>query len=34
VEITTADGGKKKVYCEEAIVVGGGCSAVYEKIVS
>lgn len=34
VEIVTADGRKKKVYCEETIVFGGGCSAVYEKIVS
>lgn len=34
VEIVTADGGRKKVFCEEAIVFGGGCSAVYEKIVS
>ena len=34
VEITTAEGRKKNVYCEEAIVFGGGCSAVYEKIVS
>jgi hypothetical protein len=34
IEVVTADGGKKKVFCEEAIVFGGGCSAVYEKIVS
>jgi hypothetical protein len=34
VEIVTADGGKKKVDCEETIVFGGGCSAVYEKIIS
>jgi hypothetical protein len=34
IEVVTADGGKKKVFCEEAIVFGGGCSAVYERIVS
>ena len=34
VEIVTANGRKKKVFCEETIVVGGSCSAVYEKIVS
>jgi hypothetical protein len=34
VEIVTADGGRKKVFCEETVVFGGGCSAVYEKIVS
>ena len=34
VEIVTADGGRKKVLCEETVVFGGGCSAVYEKIVS
>jgi hypothetical protein len=34
VEIVTADGGKRVVDCEETIVFGGGCSAVYEKIMS
>ena len=34
VEIVTADGGRKRVFCEETVVFGGGCSAVYEKIVS
>lgn len=34
VEIVTSDGGKRKVECEETIVFGGGCSAVYEKIIS
>jgi hypothetical protein len=34
VEVVTASGGKKNVFCEETIVFGGGCSAVYEKIVS
>ena len=33
VEIVTADGGRRKVFCEETIVFGGGCSAVYERIV-
>jgi len=33
IEITTAGGKKKNVYCEETIVFGGGCSAVFEKIV-
>jgi len=33
VEITMANGKKKNVFCEETIVFGGGCSAVYEKIV-
>jgi hypothetical protein len=34
VEVVSADGGRKTVFCEETIVLGGGCSAVYEKIVS
>jgi hypothetical protein len=34
VEIVTADGGRKKVFCEETIVFGGACSAIYEKIVA
>jgi hypothetical protein len=34
VEILTAEGRRKKVNCEETVVLGGGCSAVYEKIVS
>ena len=34
VEIVTGDGGQKKVLCEETVVFGGGCSGVYEKIVS
>jgi len=34
VEITTAEGRKKKVYCEDTTVFGRGCSTVYEKIVS
>jgi hypothetical protein len=32
-DITTSKGKKKSVYCEETIVFGGGCSAVYEKII-
>jgi hypothetical protein len=34
VEIVTASGGRKKVFCEEIIVFGGACSAVYDKIIS
>ena len=34
IEVSTADGGRKTMLCEETIVLGGGCSAVYEKIVS
>lgn len=33
VEIISADSRRRKVFCEETIVLGGGCSAVYEKIV-
>ena len=33
VEIITADGSRKKVFCEETIVFGGGRSAVYEKVL-
>ena len=33
VEIVTADGSRKKVFCEETVVFGGGCSAVYEKVL-
>jgi len=33
IAIRTADGRIKRVFCEESIVLGGGCSAVYEKIV-
>ena len=33
VDIVTADGRKKKAFCEETIVFGGGCSAVYQKVV-
>jgi len=33
VEVLTSDG-RKKVFCEETIVFGGGCSGIYEKIVS
>jgi hypothetical protein len=33
VEITTASGKKRTTDCEETIVLGGGCSAVYERIV-
>jgi len=34
VEILTANGGRKKVFCEETVVFGGACSAVYDRIVS
>jgi hypothetical protein len=33
VDITSPSGKKRSVYCEETIVFGGGCSAVYEKII-
>ena len=34
VDIVAANGGRKKAFCEETVVFGGGCSAVYEKIVT
>jgi hypothetical protein len=34
VEVVTASGRRKSVLCEEAVVFGGACSAVYERIVS
>lgn len=32
IEIITSKG-RKKMDCEETVVLGGGCSAVYEKVV-
>lgn len=34
VEILTASGGRKNVFCEETVVFGGACSAVYDRVVS
>jgi hypothetical protein len=33
IEVLTSTGGKRKAFCEETVVLGGGCSAVYEKLV-